>query len=295
MYEIKTVGVVGPGKVGREIITRIRDNYDKVLFWGRDFEKTKGIERSHKRRNVRAVKGLENVLSSDVIIVSAGIHLPDRSKCLEENSRIIRGVFYKKLLNYKGLVINIVNPVDEITRVIYDETGVNVVGLNHADVSRLRYLINEEYKTKHLDSEGCDKIKCLVIGNHNKEMVPLFSKIQMVKDGERFGFYDLFSEYEKRRITKKLIDFGREQIEITGTKTHVETADAILEVLKVIENQADYVCMSVPFQDICIGLPVRFEGLDAKANLGIFDEIDKDERKAFEIACNAVRRNLKRI
>jgi malate/lactate dehydrogenase len=263
------VGIIGTGRIGREIANKIVKKCKKMYVWNRDENKAKGLRADLMKDNVE-VASLEDIAEkADIVIITGGIHTPKRAEAFEENSKLME--FYNEIIKNKNkLKINVVNPVDECTYVYYSKSQrkkEGVIGFNHLDCSRLNFLIKD--LVKNLTSSKKIYIESYVVGTHNEFMVPVFSRTNITIDGEKINFYDKrlgLIEY-KENIINALKNYGPEQVKKIGSSTRIGTAQAMVEVIDAINNQKDYVCMSYLFdlfpRETFLGWPVKFKGLDA--------------------------------
>ncbi len=125
--------------------------------------------------DVRAVDAIEDMLDTDAVVIAAGRGgkpTESRLDLLRDNAAIAR-TFGEKLRGYKGVVVVVSNPVDVITRVIADASGLppeRVLGTGTVlDTARLRQVLGREL------SLSPNSVHAVVVGEHGDSEVVLWS------------------------------------------------------------------------------------------------------------------------
>ena len=180
---IGTVGIIGMGWVGSSVaistlhagVARelLLHDLDPKIAEGEAMDLAHGS--SYYPRADIHVASVEEMLGADAIVVSAGVNGgPDRSRLalLAANAAIARELGLK-LRGYAGLVIVVTNPVDVMTRLITETSGLppaRVIGTGTMlDTSRLRQVLGRRL-TLHPRS-----IHAQVVGEHGDSEVCLWS------------------------------------------------------------------------------------------------------------------------
>lgn len=124
---------------------------------------------------VRAVNSVEDMLGTDAVVIAAGRGgKPNESRLdlLRDNAAIAR-TFGEKLRGYRGVVVVVSNPVDVITRVIADASGLppeRVMGTGTVlDTARLRQVLGRELGLSP------NSVHATVVGEHGDSEVVLWS------------------------------------------------------------------------------------------------------------------------
>lgn len=125
--------------------------------------------------DVRAVDAIEEMLGTDAVVIAAGRGgkpTESRLDLLRDNAAIAR-IFGEKLRGYEGVVVVVSNPVDVITRVIADASGLppeRVIGTGTVlDTARLRQVLGRELNLSP------NSIHAVVVGEHGDSEVVLWS------------------------------------------------------------------------------------------------------------------------
>jgi L-lactate dehydrogenase len=125
--------------------------------------------------DVRAVDAIEEMLGTDAVVIAAGRGgkpTESRLDLLRDNAAIAR-TFGEKLRGYEGVVVVVSNPVDVITRVIADASGLppeRVIGTGTVlDTARLRQVLGRELNLSP------NSVHAVVVGEHGDSEVVLWS------------------------------------------------------------------------------------------------------------------------
>lgn len=125
--------------------------------------------------DVRAVDAIEEMLGTDAVVIAAGRGgkpTESRLDLLRDNAAIAR-TFGEKLRGYEGVVVVVSNPVDVITRVIADASGLppeRVLGTGTVlDTARLRQVLGRELNLSP------NSVHAVVVGEHGDSEVVLWS------------------------------------------------------------------------------------------------------------------------
>lgn len=180
----RAVGVIGTGWVGAgvAISTLHAGVAEELLLFDarREVAEGEALDLSHgssfyQSAAVRAVPAVEEMRDTDAVVVSAGRGgKPNESRLdlLRDNAALARDIG-TRLRGYRGVVVVVSNPVDVLTRVMTDASGLppcRVIGTGTAlDTARLRQALGRELK---LSSKS---IHAQVVGEHGDSEVVLWS------------------------------------------------------------------------------------------------------------------------
>jgi len=180
----RSVGVVGTGWVGASVaISTLHAGIaEELLLTDARLDVAEGEARDlshgssfYPSATVRAVPSVEQMRDTDAIVISAGRGgKPNESRLdlLRDNAAIARGIA-SSLRGYRGVIIVVANPVDVITRVITDATGLppeRVIGTGTVlDTARLRQVLGRELNLSP------KSVHAQVIGEHGDSEVVLWS------------------------------------------------------------------------------------------------------------------------
>jgi L-lactate dehydrogenase len=179
----RSVGVLGTGAVGVSVAVSVLHAgfAGEVLLVDQRREVAEGeaMDLAHgaafyPAATVRAVE-LDALLDTDAIVLSAGRGgRPGESRLdlLRENAATLRGIA-ERLRGYRGLVVVVSNPVDVLTYVVAERSGLppeRVIGTGTAlDTARLRQIVGAQL--------GVDarSVHAQVVGEHGDSEVVLWS------------------------------------------------------------------------------------------------------------------------
>lgn len=180
----RSVGVIGTGWVGASVaISTLHAGIaeELLLLDARPgLAEGEALDLSHgssfyPTAEVRAVNAVEDMLDTDAVVVSAGRNgKPDESRLdlLRFNAGIAHGIG-EKLRGYRGVIVVVANPVDVLTRVMADASGLppeRVIGTGTVlDTARLRQVLARELGL------SANSVHAMVVGEHGDSEVVLWS------------------------------------------------------------------------------------------------------------------------
>lgn len=180
----RSVGIVGTGWVGSSVaISTLHAGIaEEVLLLDARSEVAEGeaLDLSHgssfyPTADVRAVAAVEDMLDTDAVVVTAGRGgKPGESRLnlLRDNAALARDLGIR-LRGYRGVVVVVSNPVDVLTRVMADASGLppgRVIGTGTVlDTARLRQVLGREL------SLSPKSVHAQVVGEHGDSEVVLWS------------------------------------------------------------------------------------------------------------------------
>ena len=178
-----SVGVVGTGWVGASVaISTLHAGFASELLLAdarHEVAEGEAMDLAHgasfyTTATVRAVS-TEEMLATDALVVAAGRGgKPGESRLdlLRDNAKILRELG-AKLRDYRGLVVVVTNPVDVLTYVLAESSGLppeRVIGTGTMlDTARLRQALGEELR---VDPHS---VHAQVVGEHGDSEVVLWS------------------------------------------------------------------------------------------------------------------------
>jgi L-lactate dehydrogenase len=178
-----SVGVVGTGWVGASVaISTLHGGFASELLLAdlrHEVAEGEAMDLAHgasfyTTASVRAVP-VDEMLDTDALVVAAGRGgKPNESRLdlLRDNARILRELG-TKLRGYRGLVVVVTNPVDVLTYVVAESSGLppeRVMGTGTMlDTARLRQVLGGELR---VDPHS---VHAQVVGDHGDSEVVLWS------------------------------------------------------------------------------------------------------------------------
>jgi L-lactate dehydrogenase len=178
-----SVGVVGTGWVGASVaISTLHAGFASELLLAdarHEVAEGEAMDLAHgasfyTTATVRAVS-VDQMLSTDALVVAAGRGGKageSRLDLLRDNAKILRDLG-TKLRRYEGLVVVVTNPVDVLTHVLTESSGLppeRVMGTGTMlDTARLRQALGEELR---VDPHS---VHAQVVGEHGDSEVVLWS------------------------------------------------------------------------------------------------------------------------
>lgn len=183
----RTVAIIGTGWVGSSVaISTLHSGIaDELLLHDMNTDVAEGeaMDLSHgssfyPAATVRTAS-IEEAAGADAIVISAGRNgRPGESRLdlLRDNAEIIKGIG-RKLAGCRGIIVMVTNPVDVLTRVMTEASGLppaRVVGTGTMlDTARLRQVLG---RVLQLDPHS---VHAQVVGEHGDSEVVLWSSAQI--------------------------------------------------------------------------------------------------------------------
>jgi L-lactate dehydrogenase len=237
----KQVAVVGTGWVGSSVaISTLHSGVVNELLLcdlradlaeGEAMDLAQGAS-FYPTATVRAA-GLDEVAGADTIVVAAGRGgRPDESRLdlLRDNAQVVR-TLGRRLAGYGGVVVIVTNPVDVLTRVMTDASGLpasRVIGTGTMlDTVRLRQVI-----ARRLDVHA-HSVHAHVVGEHGDSEVVLWSAARA--GGVRLREWPAWDAGREVEIADEVRRAAYEIIKRKGATNHaigLVTADLLQSVLR---------------------------------------------------------------
>lgn len=182
-----SIGILGIGRVGTSIaISLLHGGVANSLLLsdlradvaeGEAMDLTQGAA-FYPTASIRAVP-FDDLLATDALVLSAGRNgRPSESRLdlLRDNARVMSDIG-DRLRGYRGLVVLVSNPVDVLTQIVTERSGLpaaRVIGTGTMlDTARLRQAIGEELR---VDPRS---VHAHVVGEHGDSEVVLWSSAQV--------------------------------------------------------------------------------------------------------------------
>lgn len=180
------IGIIGTGSVGASIAISVlqRGIAGTLLLYDLRQERAEGeaMDLAHGSAFYAAAlvrtTTLDQIRDTDALVVTAGRNSrphETRLDLLRDNAAIARGIG-EALKTYRGLVVVVSNPVDVLTKVVRDASGLppeRVIGTGTMlDTARLRHLVGNELG---LDPRS---VHAQIVGEHGDSEVVLWSSAQ---------------------------------------------------------------------------------------------------------------------
>lgn len=178
------VGIIGMGWVGSSVaISTLQAGFVTELLvhdLNRDLAEGEAMDLAHgaafyPAAKVRAVE-LEVMMHTDAVVIAAGRGgTPNESRLdlLRDNAEVVRGIA-KHLVGYRGIIVVVTNPVDVLTRLATEASGLppsRVIGTGTMlDTARLRQLVGQALGVE------ARSVHASVIGEHGDSEVVLWSQ-----------------------------------------------------------------------------------------------------------------------
>src|SRR5690242_20524144 len=182
-----SVGILGTGWVGASVAMSVLQAgfAGELLLTDKRAELAEGeaMDLAHgaafyPTAAVRAVS-LDELLATDALVIAAGRGgKPGESRLdlLRDNARILRDVAVR-LRDYRGLVVVVTNPVDVLTYVVAESSGLpaeRVIGTGTMlDSARLRQIVGETLRV------APQSVHAQVVGEHGDSEVVLWSSARV--------------------------------------------------------------------------------------------------------------------
>lgn len=263
----------------------------------------------NRKVDIQGTSNLDDIRDSNIVVMTIGQKRPafkrgtpecSRDALFDVNAPIIAKYCSKiRTLAPYAILLNVVNPLDQLTYVAYRESGFDrnkVIGIGST-------LDNARFNTNISAETGLDPglITSIVVGPHGPDMVLPWSQVKIGHEAIDASYF--LSEKQKDRIVKRTVSGGKYlNSTIGGTMFGIGSAVSRV-VLGILEEATDkYVPCSVyaagaygiqPFQAKggqeypFIGLPARLDYAGVK-EVGILDfsesEIEKLVRAAARIS-----------
>jgi L-lactate dehydrogenase len=300
-----SVGVVGTGWVGASVaISTLHAGFASELLLAdarHEVAEGEAMDLAHgasfyTTATVRAVS-VDEMLSTDALVVAAGRGGKageSRLDLLRDNAKILRDLG-AKLRGYAGLVVVVTNPVDVLTYVLTESSGLppeRVMGTGTMlDTARLRQALGEELR---VDPHS---VHAQVVGEHGDSEVVLWSSAHV--GGTPLREWAGWSREREQPIATEVRTAAYEIIKRKGATNHAIglTTAALLRsalrgerrVLTVSRVQAG----ALGLRDVALSLPTVVDVAGAVDVLS--PRMDDAERQGLERSAGVLREAIASI
>ena len=300
-----SVGVVGTGWVGASVaISTLHAGFASELLLAdarHEVAEGEAMDLAHgasfyTTATVRAVS-VDEMLSTDALVVAAGRGGKageSRLDLLRDNAKILRDLG-AKLRGYAGLVVVVTNPVDVLTYVLTESSGLppeRVMGTGTMlDTARLRQALGEELR---VDPHS---VHAQVVGEHGDSEVVLWSSAHV--GGTPLREWAGWSREREQPIATEVRTAAYEIIKRKGATNHAIglTTAALLRsalrgerrVLTVSRVQAG----ALGLRDVALSLPTVVDVAGAVDVLS--PRMDDAEREGLERSADVLREAIASI
>jgi L-lactate dehydrogenase len=298
-----SIGIVGVGWVGASVaISALHAGLANELLLSdvrADVAEGEAMDLGHgasfyPTATVRAAS-VEEMLGTDAVVIAAGRggkSGESRLELLRDNAKTVRDIG-TQLRGYRGLVVVVTNPVDVLTYVVAESSGLpreRVIGTGTMlDTARLRQILGEELR---LDPRS---VHAQVVGEHGDSEVVLWSSAQV--GGTALRTWPGWRPEKERQIAERVRTAAYEIIKRKGATNHAIglVTTALLRwtlrgerrVLTVSRVQND---STLGLHDVALSLPT-IVGTDGATQV-VVPEMDDAEREALEHSASVLRKAL---
>jgi L-lactate dehydrogenase len=243
---------------------------------------------------VRAAS-VEEMIDTDAVVIAAGRGgKPGESRLelLRDNAQTARDIG-KRLRGYRGLVVVVTNPVDVLTYVVAESSGLapeRVIGTGTMlDTARLRQILGEALD---LDPRS---VHAQVVGEHGDSEVVLWSSAQV--GGTPLSAWPGWSRERERDVAERVRTAAYEIIKRKGATNHaigLVTAALLRWTLRgerrvlTVSRLQDGSALGL--RDVALSLPT-IVGTDGATQV-VVPEMDDAERQALERSALVLRKAL---
>lgn len=304
----KKVTIVGAGNVGTATALLIAErNLANVLLidvlegipQGKALDIQQACSLWLSSSKVAGTNNYEDTVDSDIVVVTAGLARKpgmSRDDLLQRNAAITRGIAEKiAKTSPSAIVIVVTNPMDVMTYFVQKVTLFpynRVIGMGGVlDSARMRSFISGELGVPPGD------VRAMVLGGHGDLMVPVVNSTTV--KGKIIT--DILPGTKIEAIIERTKNAGAEIVSFlkTGSAYHAPAASIVemIENIFGIKNEtlpcSVYLNGEYGVKGIYLGVPVRLslKGLDRIIEL----ELSEDEKKAFFVSAEAVRKLIGKI
>jgi L-lactate dehydrogenase len=298
-----SVGIIGIGWVGASVaISALHAGVANELLLAdvrADVAEGEAMDLAHgasfyPAAQVRAA-GVDEMIDTDAVVIAAGRGgKPGESRLelLRDNAKTV-GELGNQLRGYRGLVVVVTNPVDVLTHVVAEASGLpheRVIGTGTMlDTARLRQILGDELE---LDPRS---VHAQVVGEHGDSEVVLWSSAQV--GGTPLRAWPGWRREREREIGERVRTAAYEIIKRKGATNHaigLVTAALLRWTLRgerrVLTVSRVQDRSTLGLDDVALSLPTIVGGEGATEV--VVPEMDSAERDALERSAGVLRKAL---
>ena len=299
---MKKIVLIGCGNVGVSFVLSIinqKINDIEIAIIDTNENRVKGeiIDFNHSlpflNSNIKISFGTyKDCSNADIIVLCAGARQEQgqtRLDLLQKNTIIISDIVDNILENnFKGILINVSNPLDVLTTFIHKKINnkFKVIGTGtFLDTSRLKWEIKNKLNVSYQD------IEAYVLGEHGDSLVIPWTNIKVKEQ----NIIDILSQEELNFIQTKVKNAGYELLNLKGYSSSA-IGMAISRVVKImIDGKEEKIVLSCydKDNDVFYGFPCILKKTQIvrmpKLNLS------KEENENLEKSINIIKKAVKKI
>ncbi len=299
------LAIYGAGRVGSSTAFAILEKkiFEEIVIvdLNRDLAEGEAMDLLHstpfsKRTVVRAGTA-EDIVGSDIIVITAGAaQKPGETRLqLTQKNVSIVGSIAKEIKRYSpdSIVINVTNPVDVLTYVIWkllETDSSKVMGTGTIlDTARLRSLIGLNCNVSPLS------VHAYVIGEHGDSEVVAWSsatiggiKMKDFCNSCSVGKCNMFEEIEK-----DVKNAAYEIIRRKGATNYAIAKATATFVESIVKNENRVWTPSVFYNDVYVGYPAIVGKGGVKQLLNL--KLSEEENLKFQNSCDIIKKAIKEI
>lgn len=297
-----SVGVVGTGWVGASVaISTLHSGFASELLLAdlrHELAEGEAMDLAHgaafyTTASVRAVP-VDEMLDTDALVVAAGRGgKPNESRLdlLRDNAKILRELG-ARLRGYRGLVVVVTNPVDVLTYVVAESSGLppeRVIGTGTMlDTARLRQVLGQELR---IDPHS---VHAQVVGEHGDSEVVLWSSAHV--GGTPLREWPGWSAEREQPIATEVRTAAYEIIKRKGATNHAIGLTTAALLRSALRGERRVLTVSrvqtgaLGLRDVALSLPTVVDVAGAVDVLPC--KLDDVERRALDRSADVLRTAL---
>lgn len=263
----RLVGIIGTGSVGTSVAISTLLSGVASALWLHDLNMARAegeaMDLTHGAAyypdcDVRTA-AIDEMHQCEVVVIAAGRNSrPDETRLalLRDNARVVADIG-RSLAGFTGTVVMVSNPVDVLTRVMQQSSGLppeRVLGTGTMlDTARLRQMLGREL------GPAANSIHAQVVGEHGDSEVVLWSSAQV--GGLPVRQWPGWSPATEVRLAREVREAAYEVIRRKGATHHaigLVTASLLRgerRVLTVSRVQTDAAAQALGLQGVALSLP----------------------------------------
>ena len=297
-----SVGVVGTGWVGASVaISTLHSGFASELLLAdarHEVAEGEAMDLAHgaafyTTASVRAVP-VDEMLGTDALVVAAGRGgKPNESRLdlLRDNAKILRELG-GRLRGYRGLVVVVTNPVDVLTYVVAESSGLppeRVIGTGTMlDTARLRQVLGQELR---IDPHS---VHAQVVGEHGDSEVVLWSSAYV--GGTPLREWPGWSPEREQPIATEVRTAAYEIIKRKGATNHAIGLTTAALLRSALRGERRVLTVSrvqtgaLGLRDVALSLPTVVDVAGAVDVLPA--KLDDVERQALDRSADVLRKAI---
>ena len=265
------VGIIGTGSVGTSVALSTLLSGAASTLWLHDLNMARAEGEAMDLAHGAAyypdcelrTAALDEMHQCDVVVIAAGRNSrpgETRLDLLRDNARVVTDIG-RALTGYAGTVVMVTNPVDVLTLVLQQSSGLppeRVLGTGTMlDTARLRQMLGREL------GPATHSIHAQVVGEHGDSEVVLWSSAQV--GGVPVRQWPGWSQATEARLAREVREAAYEVIRRKGATNHaigLVTASLLRcllrgerRVLTVSRVQVDAAAQALGLQGVALSLP----------------------------------------